>query len=302
MQICVYKDVGSHCANPLDENNYLWKINKMKKMKSIKKRHLTVLMIAITIFCNSYKTKAQNLTAFETNGKWGYKNKTGKIIVAPKFQEVQEEYSEGFTAVKLNGKWGFIDSTGKAITTFIYDEAFGFFNGYGRVSMNEKSGLINKLGKEITGFKYSSARGVGDGFAAVQLNEESEEYELIDKTGKIITRIQYKGIDTYLSEGLILVWNHSKCGFINTSGATVIPLAYDVANSFSDGLATVNKGATGINPWDREGGKWGAIDKTGKEIIPLIYDKLYKFYNGKAEATLNGKSFYIDKTGKEVPK
>lgn len=71
----------------------------------------------------------------------------------------------------------------------------------------------------------------------------------------------------------------------------VIPLKYDHANNFSNGLAAVK-----LN------GKWGYIDKTGKEVIPITleYDEVYPFSEGMASVWIGDKGGYIDKTGKEI--
>ena len=53
-----------------------------------------------------------------------------------------------------------------------------------------------------------------------------------------------------------------KWGFIDKFGKEVIPLIYDYAKNFDDGLAQVKKGD-----------KWGFIDKNGKEVTPFFnYD------------------------------
>ncbi|MDR2774431.1 MAG: WG repeat-containing protein [Tannerella sp.] len=82
---------------------------------------------------------------------------------------------------------------------------------------------------------------------------------------------------------------NGECGYVNKIEKDVIPLKYDNAGSFSEGLAEVE-----LN------GKWGCIDKRGKEVIPLKYDYIRSFSEGLAEVELNGKWGYIDKTGKCV--
>jgi serine/threonine protein kinase len=80
-----------------------------------------------------------------------------------------------------------------------------------------------------------------------------------------------------------LTW---KRGFIDKSGKEVIPLIYDYANGFQEGLAKVK-----LN------GKWGFVDKSGKEVVPLKYDYVVDFYKGLAWVELNGKQGFIDKSG-----
>ncbi len=51
----------------------------------------------------------QTLFSFEgENGKIGFTDAKGKLIVLPRYEEADEQ-SEGLVGVKLNGKWGFID-------------------------------------------------------------------------------------------------------------------------------------------------------------------------------------------------
>ncbi len=74
------------------------------------------------------------------------------------------------------------------------------------------------------------------------------------------------------------------------SKVVVIPLQYDCAESFSEGLAAVRLPRAG----------WGFIDKTGKEAIPFKYTAVSPFCKGLALVELNGRWFYIDKTGKKT--
>ncbi len=109
----------------------------------------------------------------------------------------------------------------------------------------------------------------------------------------------YASID--FVEGIGIVRNvEGKGGYIDATGKLITPLKYDGASYFSEGLATVNIGGKLEDFGVTEGGKWGFIDKTGKEVITAKYEFTSLFKNGKAKVTLNGREFYIDKTGKEV--
>ncbi len=55
-------------------------------------------------------------------------------------------------------------------------------------------------------------------------------------------------------------------GFIDKTGKEVIPLKYDEAGNFKDGLAKV-----------KQDGQYGYIDKNGKEIIPIDYIEISDF-------------------------
>ncbi|OOX98570.1 hypothetical protein BOP98_03125, partial [Campylobacter coli] len=50
----------------------------------------------------------------ELNRKWGFIDKSGKIIAKPEFDYVGD-FKKGLALVELNGKWGFIDKSGKIV-------------------------------------------------------------------------------------------------------------------------------------------------------------------------------------------
>lgn len=97
-------------------------------------------------------------------------------------------------------------------------------------------------------------------------------------------------IATSFSEGLAMVSKNGKCGYIDQTGTVVIPCKYDSAGSFSEGLAVVS---------DHDGNA-GFINKTGTVVIPRGYDLAQSFSEGLAAVKQNGKWGFIDKTGAMV--
>jgi uncharacterized protein YqkB len=58
-----------------------------------------------------------------------------------------------------------------------------------------------------------------------------------------------------------------KWGFIDSVGKEVIPIKFQEAGSFSDGMARVK-----LND------KWGFINQAGKEVIPIKYQATHTFF------------------------
>lgn len=79
---------------------------------------------------SSYK-----LYSFQKRGKYGFKNKSEKIIVKPIYEDVGE-ISENLVSVKLNGKWGFIDMQGNLVIPLEYKEVKQFSEGLVAASKN----------------------------------------------------------------------------------------------------------------------------------------------------------------------
>lgn len=218
----------------------------------------------------------QELMPYKENGKIGFKDSVGNVIVLPKYDYYGYGFFDNLMAVNTGGK--------VSLT--------GVFGG-------GKWGFINAKGQEVVPCKYDNVRSFSEGLAVVNVGGKfgislvsGGKYGYIDTTGKEVIPLRYDDANDF-SEGMAPVLLNGKCGYINKKGKEVIPLKYDVAGKFFEGLAVVRIG-------NMEMGKWGFIDKSGKEIIPLQYDYAESFENGKAEVMLNGKSFFIDKTGKKL--
>src|SRR2546428_11275103 len=68
--------------------------------------------------------------------KWGYIDKTGKMIIQPQFEDIRF-FSEGLACVTVDGKkYGYIDKTGSFVITPQYDAALSFSNGRAAVQID----------------------------------------------------------------------------------------------------------------------------------------------------------------------
>ncbi len=114
------------------------------------------------------------------------------------------------------------------------------------------------------------------------------KYGFADENGNIVIPLKYDYAKDF-SEGLALVKLNGKWGYIDKNGNEVTSLKYDYAKDFYEGLAAVK-----LN------GKWGYIDKNGNEVTPLKYDYAEDFSEGPARVRLNDKYGFIDKSGNEV--
>ena len=61
------------------------------------------------------------------NGKYGYIDSNGKIIIKPQFDDAQD-FFEGLAVVYKNGLAGFIDQSGEFVIEPQFDYAGSFYN------------------------------------------------------------------------------------------------------------------------------------------------------------------------------
>ena len=75
----------------------------------------TIICVIVATYAGfSLCVKAENLKSIEHNGKYGFVNDKGKIVIDTQFDSV-EDFHEGLAAVLLYAKWGFINKKGKFV-------------------------------------------------------------------------------------------------------------------------------------------------------------------------------------------
>jgi uncharacterized protein (TIGR02145 family) len=205
-------------------------------------------------------------------------------------------FEQDFGTVKL---YGYKDPvTQKIVITPQYEKVYNYIEEMSRIKKDRKYGFINSTGVKL-GMNYDMAFNFGEGLAGVNIGgnfgKEGEVtkssgglWGYINKTGQVQIPIQYQ-LALPFHNGLGLVMKNNKFGYINKSNQTIIPFIYDDGASFYEGFAAMRIGNT-----------FGYIDTTGKTVIPFIYEKAADFKNGKAQVTLKGEIFFINNKGERV--
>jgi hypothetical protein len=57
---------------------------------------------------------SERLFSIKREGKWGFADEGGKILISPQFQDVRG-FQDGLAAIKINDRWGYIDKDGKFV-------------------------------------------------------------------------------------------------------------------------------------------------------------------------------------------
>ena len=140
------------------------------------------------------------------NGKWGYINRSGEVVIAPQFN-LAYGFSEGLAAVLTRDGWGYIDATGRMVIA----PNRGFFN----------------------------PGSFSEGLAPVGTSGTKMGY--IDKTGRVVIEPQFDKAYEF-SEGLARVHDGGKYGYIDKSGKVVVDFMFDDAQDFKSGVAVVALG------------------------------------------------------------
>lgn len=209
------------------------------------------------------------------NQKYGYINQLGQVIIPIEYESASD-FSEGLAQVKIEGKFGFINPQGNIIISPQFESCESFSDGLARVNLENQYGFIDKTGQIV--IKTSNyVESFSEGRAAILVNDK---WGFMDQTGKIVITPQFYGIKYMkrpivqaFSEGLAAVRLGAICGFIDKNGNWVIRPKFSDADSFSEGVASVNWDGEWITrsigydssaipvDWETvlEDGKWGYI-------------------------------------------
>ena len=167
---------------------------------------------------------------------------------------------------RLNGKYGIVNSEGKQIQPICFDELRKDEAGSSskelpdmgsardlHVRIGDKWGILTADGEQLAEVKFDSVGVFHDGLAVVKA---AERYGYIDRSGAIVIPIQWMAAYDF-SEGLAALRVDKKhFQFINTAGTVVIKSKkYDSVGRFRNGICRVVKG-----------GKVKWIDTKGKEL------------------------------------
>ncbi len=259
-----------------------------------------------------------------TNGKFGFIDKTGKVVVEPQYDYV-EPFSEGMARVEIGDKWGFIDEKGKLVIASQFDAAHDFSEGLAGVKVGKNWGFIDKTGKMVIASKFfddyygiDAFYNFHDGMAIVKLRDEGDyrngyinkkgevvvevgssspgnfsdgiaisDNKIIDKSGKVLANTQYDQIFRYNGD-IIAVDRNVGYMIIDKSGSPLTGYL-DFLPDYSEGLAVA-----------RVDGKVGYADKMGKVVIEPKFDDGGNFSEGLASVKVDDRWGYIDKKGQYV--
>lgn len=257
-------------------------------MKTSQLLFLTLFSFAITAI------QAQPIVNFkDENGKYGFKDAQGNIIVQPKYDYVSK-YEYGLVYVNIGKKYGYVNRQGKEVIPVIYNQVSYRAGNKGMiwVYINDKYGFVDSTNKEIIPIKYQWLDSeFKNGIAKAKLNGK---YGYIDIQGKEIVPLMYDNVESIQKNGEIvsfIVQKDSKYVLIDKSNKSLIDIKCDWIIWESEVSWIVVK----------SNGKYGAFDYWGKKILEFEYDWIDSdLLTRRAFVKKNGKWMLMDSDGNQL--
>lgn len=212
----------------------------------------------------------------------------------------QPQSASQLIAVEKDGKSGFIDHTGKVVIPFRFDKAYDFHEGLALVTVQGKKSFIDSTGRILFAARYDIIKDFSEGLCAVNIGEkrianiglisDPGKWGYIDKTGKLAIPMKFTHAEDF-SEGLAAIKDGDRGAFIDHDARIVFEVPLDVTLGFHEGVVGVlYKGLLAY------------FDRMGKKISPpLKYGpKSNSFSEGLVPVEMNGKTGFMNRTGQIV--
>ncbi|HNY13727.1 MAG TPA: WG repeat-containing protein, partial [Candidatus Wallbacteria bacterium] len=230
---------------------------------------------------------SDGLAAFSLDKKFGFMNKTGKVVILNKYEDAWW-FTEGLAVVKLGGKWGVIDKSGKTVVDFKFDELRPYSCNLAPCLSGGKWGYIDHHGEEVIRAQFDNVWWFVEDRAYVS----TDTGFLIDVSGKTAFKLELPGDINAMKKQLAEIKVRGCWKTDETSGKQVFRPGY----CFSEGLACITRQKKNGERLNEK--RIVFDDYSGK---PAIEDRIASveeaasFSNGLAMIKLGGKTGFIDR-------
>ena len=122
-----------------------------------------------------------------------------------------------------------------------------------------------------------------------------DRHRIIDAQGNTVAELDYDQVCLQSP----LCWRVTNIepkkylsGFVDLNGKLITDLSYDSVAPYDPEVKRIRVSRDGLH---------GCLDEHAKVVIPVKYERLEPFHRGKAGVVLDGKKFFINPDGIEVP-
>jgi hypothetical protein len=199
------------------------------------------------------------------------------------------DFQSGRARVDIEDEICFINKKGEVVIRTGFPYGWRFHDGIGQVWSEDSTHYIDSLGHVILAL---SGMGHGKFEEGVALVTNGPNYYVTADGHTAVTSAVGDFVHFDFSDSLARVYdlNLAKSGFIDRSGKIAIPIRYDDAGDFKEGLCAVADG------------RWGFIDKRGEVVINPRFEAVDRggFYQGVCWVKEERRWGYINREGSYI--
>ncbi len=262
-------------------------------------------------YCNwSSLNEGPHLEGLYKDGKRGYQDHEGNVVLAPIYDKVGEftlPFDTEYFIVKMGDYWGGVNRKGEVILPFEYEKYYRDKSGMYSLRKDDRLAIADEKMNVLTPHIYDRIDFHESGLILVRIGDLRRdipddyqfglygptEYDTYEKFGTLNFKgeeaapVIYGGARLY-PNGYMVARKNGLYGIIAPDGSVSCPFTFEKIGDIDceTGLAVAE-----------QIGKYGFIDLTGKTIIPFQYDYAGSFVLGFARVGNSGSFGAIDPTG-----
>lgn len=213
-------------------------------------------------------------------GKYGLADGKGRVILAPKYDEIAWRSNSFPLLFKENGKYGFLNEKGQPVSEQRWTEAGLFYNKLAIVTLAGRCGYVDPSGAVAIRLLFDECRPFWSKDAAIVRRDNT--FALIDRSGKILKDGFEDAAQAAQDDHPIPVRVQGKWGAVDMKGNFAINPAFDAVDPITVfgpekevpvGLLTV---AYAVKVHKRV----GIMGFDGKWILTPLHDEVTNDFNG----------------------
>ncbi len=223
------------------------------------------------------------------NGSFVLLDTEGRVLVK---SEVEPVFFGRFALITVDGKTRLVDESGRRSLPVEFDTFWFAGESVFGISRGGHAEIVDRNGRKL-GSLISDPSSISEFHEGLAILLNAGRYGYIRKDGKFAIRPIFDDA-LPVSEGMAAVQCDGKWGYVCRSGKWAIHAQFDEARSFHKGIAVVMR--------NRQYPKWSLIDRWGRQIGTECFDSVGRFQEGYAVASNRQRYGLIDLRGNWVIK
>ena len=206
----------------------------------------------------------EGLAAFCDGGRWGFMDRAGQVVLAPRFEDVHP-FRQGVAPVQLPGEgWRLVDRRGQPLGSGATFAALGPLGPHGlaraTVAAGEGGppthGFVDRQGRWAIAPGLRSAQPFG-AVAATAASRDGVLHGLIDLAGRWVLAPRYARLDAFNADGLAFfaepgAGEDQGCGYVDAEGRVVVRGGRSLSHHMACGVVA-DRAAPGTRFWAARG-------------------------------------------------
>ena len=189
----------------------------------------------------------------------------GRVLIPALYDDIGYCDSNSHLVIVQKGdRYGILTTGGDTLCVPVYDDITEIDSLSFLLKRHNRYHVLHADTRALDTLSFDNA--LIAGYKALLIVTTKDGKRLYDAATRTLIPGNYTDIGTY-GAGLFMVTQGTLFGFIDPDGKAIVPVTYDNASTFENGVAMIFRKRPEIDLY-----RYGFIDSTGKVLVPVQYD------------------------------